>query len=508
MQHRSYHRSAGLLALLFLVAGACGTRVTRDPAGLSAASPAVAPSIGGVSSPADPDPTAPEGPARRAASAPVASGAGRAGVDEGVPGRTGGSGGTKPTGTPGAPVEAGVAGQSSAGRSGATGSVPAPLPPATPVPPGSGTAPGSGSKSPVTIGTVGTLSGPAGVTFLPVAQGLQVWVKDANIRGGVNGHEVKLNVYDTAGDPARHRALVQQAVEKDGVKAFLANTETFTGSCCTDYINTKRVPVVGSDTASSWFYTNAMYFPQASSGDDMAYGAIASVAQQIIPQGKNKVAGMTCVEAGICKDAQRVWSGAARKLGLEVVYQAQVSISQPDFTAECLAARNAGAEIVLMGFDSNTVQRMVSSCVRQSYHPTWATTSIAITSAYKDNPSIDGLVAGSQAFPWFQTGTPATDQYQAAMKRFGARIAPSAGPAVGWLAGKVFERAAANLPEPPTSAALLEGLWSIQNDDMDGLTLPLTYQRDKPSPQRACWFNILLKDGAWRSPDDFKLNCS
>jgi ABC-type branched-subunit amino acid transport system substrate-binding protein len=344
--------------------------------------------------------------------------------------------------------------------------------------------------------------------FLPVAQGLQVWVRDANSRGGVNGHEVKLNVYDAAGDPARHRALVQKAVETDGVKAFLANTETFTGSCCTDYINAKRVPIVGSDTASPWFYKNAMYFPQASTGDDMAYGAIASVAQQMIPQGKNKVGAMTCVEAGICKDAQRVWSESAKKLGLEVVYQTQVSISQPDFTAECLAARNAGAQIVLMGFDSNTVQRVVSSCVRQSYHPTWATTSVAITTAYKDDPNFDGMVAGSQGFPWFQTGTPATDQYQAAIKRFGGKIAPSAAPALGWLAGKVFERAAANLPEPPTSAALLEGLWSIQNDDMDGLTLPLTYQREKPSPQKSCWFNIVLKDGAWRSPNAFRLNCS
>ena len=507
MHCRSYRRMVGPLALVILSAGACGTRVTPDPAALAPSSPVTAPLAGSAGGLVDRDAAVPEGPAGRGPAA-VASGAGRENVNERVSGKPDGSAATLPTRASGGPVETGADRQSSPGRSGSTGSAPVLPSPGTPEAPGSGTAPSSGSKSPITIGTVGTLSGPAGVVFLPVAQGLQVWVRDANSRGGVNGHEVKLNVYDAAGDPARHRALVQKAVETDGVKAFLANTETFTGSCCIDYINAKRVPIVGSDTASPWFYKNAMYFPQASSGDDMAYGAIASVAQQMIPQGKNKVGAMTCVEASICKDAQRVWSESAKKLGLEVVYQTQVSISQPDFTAECLAARNAGAQIVLMGFDSNTVQRVVSSCVRQSYHPTWATTSVAITTAYKDDPNFDGMVAGSQGFPWFQTGTPATDQYQAAIKRFGAKIAPSAAPALGWLAGKVFERAAANLPEPATSAALLEGLWSIQNDDMDGLTLPLTYQREKPSPQRSCWFNILLKGGAWRSPNAFKLNCS
>jgi hypothetical protein len=202
-----------------------------------------------------------------------------------------------------------------------------------------------------------------------------------------------------------------------------------------------------------------------------------------------------------------VWSASAEELGLKVVYQRQVSIGQPDFTAECLAARNAGAEIVLMGYDTNTVRRTVSSCSRQSYRPTYATLTVAITSTYKDEPNLDGMIAASPVFPWFQTATPATDQYQAAMKSFGSNIPASTAATIGWVAGKVFERAAANLPEPPTSEAILEGLWSIQNDDISGLTLPLTYQREKASPQRACWFNMLLKAGAWRSPDQFRMDC-
>ena len=499
MRLRSYFRTLGLLAVLLAVSGACGTRVDDSAtapsafAGLSPVGQAhessepPASSMGGAPVPV---PTAPTSPGTVPTGAPITV----AGPQPRQP---------LPSGVTGAPIPS--RGQSPGVPSGEAAE---PVPPRPGLPPGGpGAAPAGGPKSAVMLGTAGTLSGPAGTVLGPVVQGLQVWAKDVNARGGVNNHEVKLNIYDDAGDPARHRAQVQQAVEKDGVKAFLANPEAITGGCCVDYINAKRIPMIGSETGSPWFNNNPMYFPQASSGDDSNYGAIATVAQQMIPKGKNKVAAFTCVEAQICKDAQRVWSASAEELGLKVVYQRQVSIGQPDFTAECLAARNAGADVVLMGFDTNTVRRMVSSCSRQSYRPTYATLTVAITSTYKDDPNLDGMVAASPVFPWFATGTPATDQYQVGMKRFGSNIPASTAVTIGWVAGKVFERAASTLPEPPTSEAILKGLWSIQNDDIAGLTLPLTYQREKPSPQRPCWFNMLLKDGAWQSPDMFKLNC-
>ena len=106
------------------------------------------------------------------------------------------------------------------------------------------------------------------------------------------------------------------------------------------------------------------------------------------------------------------------------------------------------------------------------------------------------------------TGTPATDEFQQALKVLGHGIALGPAVSAGWTAGKLMERAGANLPEPPTTDALLRGLWSIKNDTLGGLTYPLTFGEGKTSEKKACWFNVALHNGVWKSPDGYRGNCA
>ncbi|MCA1842784.1 MAG: ABC transporter substrate-binding protein [Actinobacteria bacterium] len=157
------------------------------------------------------------------------------------------------------------------------------------------------------IASVGTISGPAGAALSASVQALQVWAKSVNSRGGVNGHPVQLIVYDDTGDPARHRSQVQDAIERQHVIAFVQNNEAIAGRASVDYITQKRVPVIGSETGSPWFYESPIFFPQASSGDMFVYGAIASAAEQLIPQGKKTLGTLVCVEAQQCAESERVF---------------------------------------------------------------------------------------------------------------------------------------------------------------------------------------------------------
>lgn len=70
-----------------------------------------------------------------------------------------------------------------------------------------------------------------------------------------------------------------------------------------------------------------------------------------------------------------------------------------------------------------------------------------------------------------------------------------------------MERAAARLPEPPTSEAILEGLWSMKDDNLGGLTEPLTFIKDKPAVPKACWFDVRIRERKWVSPDNFDYHC-
>jgi branched-chain amino acid transport system substrate-binding protein len=338
-------------------------------------------------------------------------------------------------------------------------------------------------------------------------RGAQVWVKHINTKGGLNGHPVRYLVYDDGGDPARHRAQTQRAVETDHVISFLANAEAIAGATKMEYIDAKRIPVIGVSGGEGWAYSSPMYFPQGIAGgvftDAMAVGA----ARYAVPKGIKKFGTLVCAEAPDCPTVERSFVNKERSSGYTLVYQGRASLAQPDYTAECLAARNAGAELLSLTFDPSSVNRISASCARQGYFPTYHISGAMIEDEQESNPNLDGTVGISNAFPYFQTGTPATDEFQTAMKSYGQGTSPGAGAAVGWTAGKLLEKAATNLPEPPTTAALLAGLWAIHGDSLGGLTYPLNFVENQKPERVVCWFTLLVRKGNWISPDGNKLSC-
>jgi branched-chain amino acid transport system substrate-binding protein len=361
------------------------------------------------------------------------------------------------------------------------------------------------TKSAIVLASVSTLSGPIGAQIKPWVQGIQAWVRLANSRGGVNGHAVRLLTFDDGADPAKHRAQVQEAVERHGAIAFI-NAEPF-GAASVDYIDAKRVPVIVSSGAETWALRSPMYFPAAAEGDSVPELIIAGAAGRWVPKGKTKLGWVICVEASVCDDAARVFSDQAPKLGFEAVYKGRASIAQPDYTAECLAARSAEAEVFLVALESSGFQRLAAACIRQGYRPAFATNQAAFFEEMKNNVNIEGMTTAVPAFPFFQTGTPATDEFRRAVAQYVPDITLGALATLGWSAAKLFETAAAHLAEPPTREGLLRGLWSISGDTLGGLTQPLTFVENKPPVTRACWFDVTLANRSWVSPDGFQLHC-
>jgi branched-chain amino acid transport system substrate-binding protein len=300
---------------------------------------------------------------------------------------------------------------------------------------------------------------------------------------------------------------VQEAVERRKVIAFLTNAEVLTGKGSVDYLTQKRVPVIGSETASPWFYESPMYFPQASSGDSVLLGILGNAARLMLPQGKKKMGSLSCNEAQACRDADRVFGETAEKMGFEYVHRGKASLAQPDFTAECLAARNAGVEAWIIVMETSSVNRIANSCARQGYKPTLSVPHSTATDEQKNNPFLDGLITGSMVFPYFQDTTPATQEFQAATNSYRANLATGIALATGWVSGKLLERAAGDLPEPPTSDAILKNLYTLRNDTLGGLTMPLTFTEDKPPAPLACWFDLLVREKKWITPDNFGLHC-
>ena len=285
------------------------------------------------------------------------------------------------------------------------------------------------------------------------------------------------------------------------------NAEGITGQGSVAYINAKRIPVIGMDGGSGWAYSSPMYFPQMSQGQYNTQMTVPSIAQLLIPQGKTKFGSLICVEATICDETDRVVAESVKGSGLQQVYRGRASLAQPDFTAECLSARNAGAQIMFITLDHNSVRRVAASCARQDYRPIYSVVFQVADESYKEIPEFDGMTSASPIAPYFRSGTPATDEFQNALKIDGAGLDRSGAVFSGWVAGKLFEKAGTKMAAP-TTGALLDALWSVKDETLDGLVPPLTFVRDKPPKPYVCWFNMVLTKKVWLSPDGFKLNCS
>ena len=229
--------------------------------------------------------------------------------------------------------------------------------------------PPAGQKSPLRLASVGTYSGPVGTVMLPMVIGAQVWVKYINAKGGLNGHQVELVVYDDGGDPARHRSQVQEAIERKKVVAFLQNGEGLTGRSSVDYVTGKRVPVIGSDTSQKYMYTSPMYFPQVTSGEAMLRTIPPSMASQVRPRGAKNLGTLVCAEITACEEAAEEWAKQAKTLGIEYVYRARASLAQPDYTAECLAAKSAEADILFLVLDQNSLNRVATASAATGLQP-------------------------------------------------------------------------------------------------------------------------------------------
>ena len=56
------------------------------------------------------------------------------------------------------------------------------------------------------IGVSAAMTGPAAATYAPVVESMKAYLDHVNARGGINGKQVKLVVYDDSAQPSRAAA--------------------------------------------------------------------------------------------------------------------------------------------------------------------------------------------------------------------------------------------------------------------------------------------------------------
>jgi branched-chain amino acid transport system substrate-binding protein len=363
------------------------------------------------------------------------------------------------------------------------------------------------TKPPIIIGLVGYFSGIGGPVHIPKRDAWLVWEKAVNASGGINGHRVQVLVGDDGGSDSRALSLARDFVENKGAIA-LSTTGTTQGGVVA-YANSKSVPVVGvAGGPNEEARKSPMMFQTSPGGDDAVWGQVAAARTA----GVKKVAIIYCAESAECQHGSGLFVEEAKRQGLDVVAQMRASVTQPDFTAECIQARNAGAELILPITDNTAPIRIAQSCARQNYRPIFELLSASDSQA--KIPELAGAVSSQGQFPWFlRTGSPGIEQYVRAFQTYAPnRLADgTSDQAAAWVAAKVVEKAAAKgVSEKPTSQDLLNGLWSLKDETLDGLMpggLARTYPKGQPTPPSFCTRTAKLQDGKWTAPQGLTPIC-
>ncbi|MBA3744394.1 ABC transporter substrate-binding protein, partial [Sporichthya sp.] len=368
---------------------------------------------------------------------------------------------------------------------------------------------GAATKKLVRVGSVGTFSGPVGAVVKDTTTGLRVWAQWVNSHGGLNGHPVEVLVGDDGGDPGRYNFLLKQFVELKGVIAFLYNTLGFAPAGNNKYLDSVKIFSFGSEGGTEVAYTNPYVLTSTPTGRTNADSMLLALGHAMNSTGSTKLAGFACSDFALCDNFDASWGKAdvLRKAGFQSVARGRPSMTQPDYTAQCLAAKQAGAEVLIFGMDTSAIRRFAGDCARQGFRPRLSTADLLALPTLPLDPNVDGMVIGTKMAPFTDTRVPGIKECYDAFAKFAPGAEVSGSHVNGWIIGEYFAAAAANLPDDPTPRDVEDGVYSIKNNNLKGMTYPITMTRGQPQARQLCYGAVVIRDRKYTTLPGPSLYC-
>jgi branched-chain amino acid transport system substrate-binding protein len=331
------------------------------------------------------------------------------------------------------------------------------------------------------------------VASIPVA--VRAWAAKVNAGGGLGGRPVRVVFGDDGGDPGKALSLARKMVEEDKIVAFSGLYGPTTIQAVIPYATDRGVPIIGGPSAAPEEDSSPIvYNPQAA--DRAAGQAIVTTVAAQTPL--TKISIFYCREVQSCAVNRQASVEWAQQHNLSIVHEAQVSLAQPDFTAETVSARRAGAEALVALVDLQSMIRIIRSAGRQGWKPTFGG-SFAFDTADAEQAGdvLEGVLTSSLTLNW--SASPKMADYRDAVARFvpGGKLGGQGGNA--WAQGKLIEAAARQVTGPLTSAALIDGLDRLVDETLGGIVPPQRFPKGKPH-YNPCIVPIKITGGKLTQP--------
>jgi branched-chain amino acid transport system substrate-binding protein len=364
------------------------------------------------------------------------------------------------------------------------------------------------SKAPLIVGNVESLTGPLASTDGQLLPGIEAWADWTNAHGGINGHQVDLISLDDGGSAATSVANVRRLILQDHIDVLLDGTPV--DSSWATVVQEYKVPVIAdlfNSTPNSYYFSPGT--PLIPTGNEGAFKA----AKQ---EGGSRLAFLYCTEVSACSQAVPVAQSAAKTYGLTFAYATGISASAPNYTAQCLAVKKAQADIINV-YDAAEVQlNVATSCAAIGYSFRILSSDLNFDNSWLANSAVNGAISEVPVFPFSDDSTSATQEYHQAMSKYEPSVVNSqnfgVAQAAGWTAGEEVTVAAelgkAGVNGAPTSAEILNGLFAMHGNTLNGLAPPLTYSHQANENSLInCFFVMAIKNGKFSEPYGLEPQC-
>ena len=364
------------------------------------------------------------------------------------------------------------------------------------------------SGSPVTIADLCSCTGPEASTISQTTDTMQAWASWVNAHGGLAGHKVSLVVLDDGYSGSKALANAQTAINQDHAVAIFDNSDE--DPSFASVVKAANVPVLGGqETDSGW--QNSDFFPAGATFNyTNSVGAIVAKSA-----GVKKMSALYCVEVAICAESVNAGEQVAKHYGIKYVYKAAIGFAAPNYTAQCLAAKQSGATAMTVGDASQIVDHVVQDCAKQGYTPRQLSSDGTVAIAWLGIPAFNGNIDTQSDFLWFVHNA-ATSMMYSALNKYAPQVpkGPNFGEVVlqSWADGALLQAAVqaakATSTAPLDSAVILKGLYGLPaNETLGGLSPPLHFVKGQPA-NNSCFFVMGIKNGKFVVLHNSKTICA
>jgi branched-chain amino acid transport system substrate-binding protein len=228
--------------------------------------------------------------------------------------------------------------------------------------------------------------------------------------------------------------------------------------------------------------------------------------QSYVNTGTTKIAILYCLEvSSMCT----YLTDQAKKseVGKYIIQSYQVSLVAPTYTSQCLRMKSGGVEAVYLLMDTAGAARAAQNCATQGYRPKFMLLGLDATKDFPTNPHLKGALIPGATAPPSATGIASVQKYQQVMSTYGPTVGESGVALMSWASAEMLGLVGKDLPANPTADDLYKALWTLKNETLGGLIVPVTYTRGKPAQVKPCMFLWGEADGKFSAPQGEKPIC-